>query len=268
MNHPYYHTYSEHPLIPTHKESWVIENLLNNEPLPAIYDTVLRTNPRGDQKQHKHLYTYTEDQIGRRTYMNPTHIAAKAVATHSNPHRTIREILDGSSTAKISLLQALYPTQNTTSDGYTWQPAITPPAHANTKRHGAHNEGAYILTPPTPHYLTLRIWNQQPAQAQQGTLTPFLQWINTANTATVVLEPQKEKQPPTATLTNPETGATTTHLIQWKGGNISMSQPLRAALSDGIAINISPSRALYRFTQNKHNIQYVDHLVPIEYLTE
>lgn len=67
MNHPYYHTYSEHPLIPTHEESWVIENLLNNEPLPAIYDTVLRTNPRGDQKQHKHLYTYTEDQIGRRT---------------------------------------------------------------------------------------------------------------------------------------------------------------------------------------------------------
>ena len=49
MNHPYYHTYSEHPLIPTHEESWVIENLLNNEPLPAIYDTVLRTNPRGDQ---------------------------------------------------------------------------------------------------------------------------------------------------------------------------------------------------------------------------
>ena len=25
MNHPYYHTYSEHPLIPTHEESWVIE---------------------------------------------------------------------------------------------------------------------------------------------------------------------------------------------------------------------------------------------------
>lgn len=84
MNHPYYHTYSEHPLIPTHEESWVIENLLNNEPLPAIYDTVLRTNPRGDQKQHKHLYTYAEDQIGRRTYMNPAHIAAKA-ATTANP---------------------------------------------------------------------------------------------------------------------------------------------------------------------------------------
>lgn len=234
MNHPYYHTYSEHPLIPTHEESWVIENLLNNEPLPAIYDTVLRTNPRGDQKQHKHLYTYAEDQIGRRTYMNPTHIAAKA-ATTANPNRTIREILDGSSTAKINLLQTLYPTQNTTTDGYTWQPATNPPAHANTKRHGTHNEGAYILTPPTPHYLTLRIWNQQP---------------------------------PTATLTNPETGATTAHLIQWKGGNISMSEPLRAALSDGIAININPSRALYRFTQNKHNIQYVDHLVPIEYLTE
>lgn len=266
-NHHYYHTYSEHPLIPTHEESWVIENLLNNEPLPAIYDTTLRTNPRGDQKQHKHLYTYTEDQIGRRTYMNPTHIEAKAT-TITDPDRTIREILDGSSTAKISLLQALYPTQNTTSDGYTWQPATNPPVHANTKRHGAHNEGAYILTPPTPHYLTLRIWNQQPSQAQQGTLTPFLQWINTANTATVVIEPQKEKQPPVATLTNPETGATTNHLIQWKGGNISMSQPLRAALSDGITININPSRALYRFTQNKHNIQYVDHLVPIEYLTE
>lgn len=113
-NHHYYHTYSEHPLIPTHEESWVIENLLNNNPLPAIYDTVLRTNPRGDQKQHKHLYTYTEDQIGRRTYMTPP--ISKQKPQPQPP--TLTELSEKSSTEAA-------PRKSASSKPYT--PHKTPP---------------------------------------------------------------------------------------------------------------------------------------------